>query len=211
MTAGDAARPPDGRSRAAGPAVGVRAGAERPRAIMAGMSTTRRRAPLLVLGLLLLTSVLGGCGSGDDPEPPSEAASTSDAATSDAATAGGPGPAERGLPSDLPTELDGMCTAYAEMIDGVDAIDGDQELDALAVEMADVMRAWAEEVPGLDRPRGMSRATWRGLGTLAERIRALPEEPTMAQLEDVEKGLGRDEKAAVADASSWFQETCAIS
>ncbi|UMG94357.1 hypothetical protein [Nocardioides sp. TF02-7] len=114
-----------------------------------------------------------------DPGDPSDAASgEATAETTEGATDGSsdddPGPAERDLRTDLPTGLHGMCVAYAEMVDGVDAIDGGQDLDALAVEMTGVMKQWAAKVPGLERPQDMSAATWRGIGTLAERIRALP-------------------------------------
>jgi hypothetical protein len=174
---------------------------------MTWMTATVRRAPLTLLAVLLVAVLVAGCAE-DEPEPEAEADSGPTSGSTAGSTAG---PAEQGLRSDLPSELQGTCTSYARMVDGIDALDGTEELDALAAEMAAVMAHWAEQVPDQGRPSGMDAPTWHGVRALAARIRRLPDQPTMKQLEAVERGLDAAERAAVDDASAWFKKNCGIS
>ena len=71
-----------------------------------------------------------------------------------------------------------------------------------------MLKEFAAQVPGLERPPGLSADTWQGVVALAARIEALPDQPTDAEIEAVQGQLSEQEQEAVEDAFSWFQTNC---
>jgi hypothetical protein len=119
-----------------------------------------------------------------------------------AAPGGGP------TASTPPGSVAAFCAPYVQMRQALEALDYRGDPDRIAAEMAPVMRAWAEQVPDLERPPGIADDVWVGLRLLAKRILRLPLRPSRRQLDAVEGDLTRDEQRLITEASDWFAANC---
>lgn len=166
---------------------------------MAGM----RLVPVL---LLLLAGLVGGC-AGDD-------AGTGSGPGADAPTSGPGRPTSAPPPADaeaLPPAVAAVCRPFAEMADAIkDATVAHAGPDDVAVAIAPVLKEFAALLPRLKRPPGMPASTWRGLQALARRILDLPDRPTNARIEAVERQLTPQQRDAVAAAADWFKTRCRL-
>lgn len=183
-----------------------------------------RPSAALLLPLLLLVAVLAtGCGSGGDDDPAS-AGSSSDTPTG----AADEQPAEHSADADaddrgddgdvvddpdaaaaaLPTERRAVCAPYLEMVAALEDLDYAAGAEALAAEMAPLMKEWAAAVATQDRPPGMSEQMWEGVRSLAARVVALPDAPSLADLERVERDLTDAEREALEAGSRWLRRSC---
>jgi hypothetical protein len=174
---------------------------------------------ILVPLLLLVPSgaLLDGC-SGDadmDGNGPTVTATAPDE-SSDTSTAADPLQSEDATDeptttSDLPDAVAAVCTPYAEMVTAIkDAASGSTDADAVAAEIAPVMKRFAAQVPDLERPSGIAPSTWQAVQALAAHILALPDRPTKAEIEAVEGQLSARERDGVEEAFTWLQTNCGL-
>ena len=113
--------------------------------------------------------------------------------------------------SGRPASVAEFCAPYVEMRQALDALDYSGDADTIAAELAPIMRTWAEQLPGLQRPPGIEDDVWVGLRLLAKRILRLPARPTRRQLDAVEGNLTEDERRLITDAGNWFEANCDLS
>lgn len=184
---------------------------------MAGMYPVR--SPFLSLAALLVLPVLalvGGCSSSDDQDPagPTVTATgpeqTSSAPT---ATTGASTDTSTGTSADPSTEADAVeavCAPYDALVAAVQqAAASSTDPEAIAAEIAPVLKEFAAQVPDLEPPPGVSADTWAGIEALAARIVALPDAPSRAEIQAVMAQLTDQERSAFDDASAWLKENCA--
>lgn len=170
--------------------------------------------PLLVT--VLLGTLVGGCTSdADDGSDASDADATAVTATapeepeSESATDGTDGTDGTDARKSRPAQPPAACAPYVAMVEAITAAAStSDDPDEVAAEIGPVLKEFAEVVPTLKRPGGISAETWRGVVALAAEIGKLPDPPTDAQVEAVEGRLSDAEKAAVKEAFGWFQATC---
>jgi hypothetical protein len=143
------------------------------------------RAPVATAVVVLVLVLVTGCGGSHG-----------------AARAGG------STASAAPASVAAFCAPYVEMRQALEALDYSGDADQIAAEMAPIMRTWAEQVPGLERPPGIADDVWVGLRLLAKRILRLPAHPSRRQLDAVEGDLTRDEQRLITEASDWFAGNC---
>jgi hypothetical protein len=170
-------------------------------------STVGRRAGRgagLVLAALLALVAPTACGGGDD-EPGTDASKAADGGSSAAPEVD---PTEAASDDQAPASVGEFCAPYVEMVRTLDGIDYKQPNADIALEMSAVMRTWAEQMPDLEQPPGLPDDVRSGLLLLAERIEALPDEPTYAELTAVETGLPRQKQELISTASRWFKDNC---
>lgn len=153
---------------------------------------------------------LGGCaGSEPDVDPGTTGTATSDLAPTEASPTEtaptDPDPTDAGP---TPTAAAELCAPYLEMAAAVAGVDPHAATDEVVAELAPVMRAWARDLDGTERPRAMPPEVWAGVELLVGRILSLPEKPSYAQLEAVAEGLSARDKELLTTASSWFVSTC---
>jgi len=185
------------------------------------------RSPLVAaVPLLLLTSVVlstAGCSAGaDDSETsgPTVTATGSEEPTTGSTDEPSDEPGDE--PTDEPSEptstaseltaaVAAVCTPYAAMVGAIqDAASTSTDRDEVAAAIGPVMKEFAARVPDLERPPGISPATWHGVQALAARILELPDEPTYAEIEGVEDQLSSQEREAVEAARDWFLSNCGL-
>ncbi|MDZ5619557.1 hypothetical protein SFC88_01890 [Nocardioides sp. HM23] len=177
------------------------------------------RSPLATLVQLLLlvpvTAVTGACSSGTDVEDggPTVTATGPDESTS--APTDEPTDAETdeptSTPSDLPAAVAAVCAPYAIMVRAIKNTGfSGADPDDVAAELAPVMKEFAARVPDLERPRGMPPGAWRGIEALAVRILALPNRPTYAEIEAVERDFSEQERDDVDAAADWLRTNCPV-
>ena len=147
--------------------------------------------------VILAVFLTAGCG-GSDGSDGSGGSRGSDGAPAGSSTGSG-GPA---------AAVAAFCAPYVRMRQALEALDYSGDADAIAAEMGPVMRAWAEALPGLERPPGIAEDVWVGLRLLAKRILRLPARPTRRQLDAVEGDLTKDEQRLITGASNWFAANC---
>lgn len=173
--------------------------------------------------LALLAALVGGCSDGagsEDARPKVTATGPHDPTTGSAASSS---PTEgetdeptgttepTSSPSDLPDAVSAVCTPYAVMVSAIqDAASSSSDPDQVAAAIGPVMKEFAAQVPDLERPPGMSATTWHAVEVLAERILALPDPPTNAEIEGVEQQLTPAERDAVEQAAAWFKANCGL-
>lgn len=157
----------------------------------------RRLRGLVAVAAALCVSA--GCSDATPPE-----AGPNPAAESPAPAA----PSSPVVPDDLPAAVAELCATYLEMAAAVAGIDSSADTDALVDELAPVMRGWAEDLVGAKRPAHLPAEVWAGVELLAERILALPDKPTYADLEAVATDLSARETEHFRTASRWFLRTC---
>jgi hypothetical protein len=176
------------------------------------------RSPLATLVPLLLLvplpAIAGGCSSGTDVEDsgPTVTATGPKETTTDPPSDG----VSKGTPTestststDVPESVAAVCGPYVEMARAIKSAGfSGADPDQIAAAIAPVMKEFAAQVPTLERPPGVSSATWRGVEALAERILALPDHPTYADLEAVEGELSEQEWGAVRAARDWLRQHC---
>jgi hypothetical protein len=180
------------------------------------------RSPLATLVPLLLlvpvAAITGGCSSGaevEDGGPTVTATGPQDDATdepsdepSDQVQESAP-TESTSTPTQVPESVTAVCGPYVEMARAIKSAGfGGADPDELAAAIAPVMKEFAAQVPTLERPPGVSAATWRGVEALAERILALPDHPTYADVEAVEDELSEQEWDAVRAARDWLSDNC---
>lgn len=182
------------------------------------------RSPLagLVPWLLLVpvSASTGGCssdgeadGNGPTVTATGPTSARTEAPTDDATPPPTDEPTDESsiTPPEAPDAVAAACTPYAAMVDAIDDVEtGSADYDAIAAEIGPVMKEFARQLPDLERPPGMSAATWRGVLALAERILALPDQPTNAEIEAVEDELTEQEREAVQVAADWFKRNCSV-
>ncbi|WP_183100353.1 hypothetical protein [Nocardioides pelophilus] len=180
-------------------------------------------APLLLMVLVtgLVSGLVSGCSADDDPgdSGPTVTATGSDdsdestAEPSSAEPSTGPDDGETQEPTgtaDLPDAAAAVCTLYSAMVSAVqDVALSYTDPDDIAAAIAPVLKEFAAQVQALERPPGVSVEIWNGVAALAERILALPDRPTDAEVEAVERQLTPQQRDAVASAYSWLKSTCA--
>jgi hypothetical protein len=187
---------------------------------MRGMRPALRSPFLSLTALLLLVPLVvlvGGCSSDADPDGDGPAVTATGPHESTDPTAGADDTESPDQPTDgtttadeLPDAVAAVCAPYSLMVSAIqEAATSSTDPDAIAAEIAPVMKEFAAQVPDLERPPGMSAATWRGIEALAAEIVALPDAPTRADIEAVEDRLSPQERAGVEDAQEWFRENCA--
>lgn len=172
-------------------------------------------ATLVPLLLLIPVTALAGCSSdahvdGDGPTVtatgPDE---TTDAPTDEPPVAATDKPS--GTPSDLPDAVAAVCGPYIEMSRAIkNASFSGADRDAIAAAITPLMKRFAARVPDLERPPGISAATWHGVEALAEHILELPDEPTYAEIEAVEGELSDQERDAFDTAAVWLRTNCSL-
>lgn len=146
--------------------------------------------------------VATACSDPGDPEadPTSAAQSTGTASPSP--------PSPPVVPDGLPPAVAELCATYVEMAAAVAGIDPSADTGEVVDELAPVMRGWAEELAGAQRPAGVPADVWAGVELLAERILSLPEHPTYEDLEAVATDLSPRDTELFTTASTWFLRTC---
>ncbi|HWJ81750.1 MAG TPA: hypothetical protein VNS55_05890 [Nocardioides sp.] len=166
------------------------------------------RAGAVVLAGVAALAV-GGCSDGGSGGP-SAAASSTPASSVPPLPEITVDPSEAAADPGAPPSVGEFCAPYVAMRRTIEAIDYGADDAQVAAQLAPVMREWAAQVPDLAHPPGIDQAVWDGLQLLARRILALPEEPTLDDIEGVEDDLdGRDRRLIVA-ASSWFADNCLL-
>lgn len=180
-----------------------------------------RSASLAPLLLVLVTVLASGCSSRGDTEdsgptvtataPESSAESSTEvekgSPSTETSAAASLEPSDP--PSEVPASVAAVCAPYSAMVDAVqEAALSHTDPDEIAAAIAPVMKEFAAQVPDLERPPGVSAEVWRGIEALAERILALPDRPTDAEIEAVEDQLTVEQRNAVAAAADWFRATC---
>lgn len=174
-------------------------------------------APLLLTVLVtgLVSGFASGCSGADDPgeSGPTVTATASDAPDEEPGeptTADDEEPTEPSGTSDLPEAAAAVCALYSAMVDAVqDVALSYTDPDDIAASIAPVLKEFAAQVQRLERPPGVSVEIWNGVAALADRILALPERPTDAEVEAVERQLTPEQRSAVASAYNWLKTTCA--
>jgi len=196
------------------PAVGIEWGGT-----MAVMRTALRSPLATLVPLLLLvpaTVLLGGCSSGDDVDDqgptvtatgPRGPGDTPTEGMTEAAPSDGPTTAR----TDPPAATAAVCGPYLEMARAIKSggFSG-AGAEEIAAAIAPAMKEFAGRLPTLERPPGMSAATWRGMQALAVRILDLPDRPTYAEIEAVEDQLSEQERDAFEDAADWLRTNCSL-
>jgi hypothetical protein len=183
------------------------------------------RSPLATLVPLLLlvpvAGLTGACSSGTDVQDsgPTVTATGPDgsrSAPTDRPTDAAPDE-PTGTPTGEPTTSEradavaAVCTPYAVMVRAVrSASFAGADPDDVAAELGPVMKRFAARVPSLERPPGLSAAAWRGVEALAERILALPAQPTDVEIESVEGELSEQHQDAVKTAADWLRTNCPV-
>lgn len=177
------------------------------------------RTPFATLvPLLLLVPVAastGACSSGTDAEDsgPTVTATGPDRST-DSSTDDGPSDRSdqpTSAETALPDAVTALCTPYAAMVEAVeDAAAGTRDREAIAAEIGPVMKEFAAQLPSLERPPGLSQATWQGVQALARRILELPDRPSNAEIEAVEGDLTEQERDALKTAADWLRTNCPL-
>lgn len=162
----------------------------------------RLRCLAALAAALVALAACAGPDSGDGPAGPDPDPTSASEQPSPAET---PTPS---VPDDLPSAVAELCATYVEMAAAVAAVDPGASTDEVVEELVPVMRGWAEDLAGAERPPEVPADVWAGVELLAERILALPEEPTYADLEAVASGLSPRETELFTTASSWFLRTC---
>lgn len=147
---------------------------------------------------------VSGCGGSEDDRPLGASSPT-------ALPTVHVDPSRAAADTGAPASVGEFCAPYVEMRRTLGRIDYTGDDDAVAAQMAPVMRAWAEQVLSLDRPPGIDDDVWNGLQLLAKRILRLPEEPTRRQLDAVEGDLTRSDQRLITRASDWFAANCVLS
>lgn len=175
------------------------------------MTRTRGRTlAARTAGAVLLTALAGlglaGCGGTED-DPGADASPT---AASSGPTRVEVDPSEAASDSAAPASVGEFCAPYVEMRRTLEGIDYTLDDDEIARQMVPVMKEWADQVPDLERPPGLSDEVWDGLQLLARRISALPDEPTGKQLDAVDHDLSRADQQLISAASDWFQRNCVL-
>lgn len=161
------------------------------------MGSRRLRCLAAVTAALCLSAACSE-GSGPQAEPTPATRSSGPAAASSSPV----------VPDGLPTAVAELCATYLEMAAAVAGIDPSASTDEMVAELVPVMRGWAEELAGAERPPDVPVEVWAGVGLLAERILALPDDPTYEDLEAVATGLSRRDTELFTTASTWFLRTC---
>ena len=111
----------------------------------------------------------------------------------------------------MPEAVAAVCGPYIVMVRAIkNASFSGADPDAIAAEIAPVMKRFAARVPDLERPPGISAATWHGVEALAEHILELPDEPTYAEIEAVEGELSDQEREAFDTAAVWLRTNCSL-
>ncbi|WP_139983560.1 hypothetical protein [Nocardioides litoris] len=157
------------------------------------------RPPLVavVLAPVVCVALLAGC-SGDDGPGPAEPSSTP---TDDLA----------GVPAAARALCAPFRAAYARIAEG-----GALPDDPAAPVPADVVDAYRDlgtaitEAGSAARPEDMTDDQAAGLAVLSQRLEALPDDATGADLAAVEGGLDPDEGREVAEARAWVASTCDV-
>lgn len=175
------------------------------------------RSPLATLVPLLLLvpmpAIAGGCSSGTDVEdsgPTVTATGPKETKTESSSDEVEKSPTEStSPPTDVPDSVAAVCGPYIEMARAIKSAGfSGADPDEIAAALAPVMKKFAAQVPTLERPPGVSTATWSGVEALAQRILALPDRPTYADLEAVEGELTHQEWDAVRAARDWLRQHC---
>jgi hypothetical protein len=182
------------------------------------------RSPLATLVPLLLlvpvAGLTGACSSGTDVQDSGPTVTATGPDGSRSAPTDRPtdaAPDEPTTPTGEPTTSEradavaAVCTPYAVMVRAVrSASFAGADPDDVAAELGPVMKRFAARVPSLERPPGLSAAAWRGVEALAERILALPAQPTDVEIESVEGELSEQHQDAVKTAADWLRTNCPV-
>ena len=183
------------------------------------------RSPLATLVPLLLlvpvAGLTGGCSSGTDVQDSGPTVTATGPDGSRSAPTDGPTDATPDQPTGTSTgeptmsertdAVAAVCTPYAVMVRAIKSASfTGADPDDVAAELGPVMKRFAARVPGLERPPGLSAATWRGVEALAERILALPAQPSEAEIEAVEGELSEQHRDAVKTAADWLRTNCPV-
>ena len=111
----------------------------------------------------------------------------------------------------MPDAVAAVCGPYIEMSRAIkNASFSGADRDAIAAAITPLMKRFAARVPDLERPPGISAATWHGVEALAEHILELPDEPTYAEIEAVEGELSDQEREAFDTAAVWLRTNCSL-
>lgn len=154
-----------------------------------------RSLAAVAAALCLLAACSDPASPGVDPSPTGDG--------SGASTASSPT-----VPDGLPAAVAELCATYVEMAAAVAGVDPSASTDEVVDELVPVMRGWAEELAVAERPQHVPADVWAGVQLLAERILALPEDPTYEDLEEVASGLSPRDTELFTTASTWFLRTC---
>jgi hypothetical protein len=182
------------------------------------------RSPLATLVPLLLlvatAAVAGGCSPGDDvgaggptvtatgPSEPTTDPTGRTSGTTDEATDGATDGATDTW-TEQPAAVAAVCGPYIEMARAIkNAAFAGASRQEIAAAITPRLKEFASRVPDLERPPGVSAATWSGVEALAERILALPDDPTTAEVAAVESQLSEKERAAFHDGARWLRTNC---
>lgn len=173
----------------------------------------RPSVPVRLCAGLLLVVLLGACSDGEGGGRPDDGDATpSAAATSDPGGPGHEGDDGESAPTpDSRPEAEVVCEPFREMVTALEEIDyRNADPDEIVDAIAPVMKAWAEEMPHLERPPGMEAETWKVLEVLSARVRALPDDPSLDDLEAVERGLTPVQSKEIDAAAAWYEEHCGL-
>jgi hypothetical protein len=174
------------------------------------------RSPLATLVPLLLlvatAAVTGGCSSGDDVDaggPTVTATGPSEPTTDPTGGTSGATDETPDTSTEQPAAVAAVCGPYIEMARAIkSAAFAGASRQEIAAAIAPRLKEFASRVPDLERPPGVSAATWSGVEALAERILALPDDPTTAEVAAVESQLSEKERAAFHDGARWLRTHC---
>ncbi len=183
---------------------------------MRGMRTALRSPLASLLPLLLLVAapaIAGGCAAADDVDAggPTVTATGPKGPTTDPTERNGATGAATSSPSEQPAAIEAVCGPYIEMARAIkSAAFAGASRQEIAAAIAPRLKEFAARVPDLERPPGVLAATWSGVQALAERILALPDHPTNAQIAAVESQLTEQERAAFEDGARWLRTHCPL-
>lgn len=178
---------------------------------MAVMRPARRLPLATLVPLLLFVGVLAcACSTGTDVADGGPTV-TATGPTSREQASGPTTSVPTQVPTRVPDAVAAVCGPYVELVRAIkNAAFSGAGPEEIAAAIAPRLKEFAARVPGLDRPPGISTATWRGVEALADRILSLPGRPTRAELEAVEEELSDQERDAFRDGAAWLREHCPL-